>query len=183
MATPDEITAEIPELSELGVDPVETPMSWIDFGHLLRRKKMKLKAFLTDQTIMAGIGNIYTDEILFDAGLRYDRVTDTLSTQEIRRLYRALVETLHEAIKYGGSTLGDGQYVDLYGKPGELPEPSPGLRPREASPVAAAGALTSSRSSSPTGPPTSARLPGLIAVCHSSRSGHDAPSHPEPRCS
>jgi formamidopyrimidine-DNA glycosylase len=119
LATPDEITSEIEELSTLGVDPVEAPMSWVDFGHLLRSKKMKLKAFLTDQTMIAGIGNIYSDEILFDAGLRYDRETDTLTTQEIRRLYRSLVEILHEAIKYGGSTLADEQYVDLNGKPGE----------------------------------------------------------------
>jgi len=119
IGTPDEITSDIPELSDLGVDPVETPMSWVDFGHLLRRKRMKLKAFLTDQSIIAGIGNIYADEILFDAGVRYDRDTDTLTTQEIRRVYRSLVEILHEAIKYGGSTLSDGQYVDLNGKPGE----------------------------------------------------------------
>jgi formamidopyrimidine-DNA glycosylase len=80
---------------------------------------MKLKAFLTDQSMIAGIGNIYADEILFDSGLRYDRDTDSLTTQEIRRLYRSLVEILHEAIKYGGSTLADEQYVDLNGKPGE----------------------------------------------------------------
>jgi len=119
LATPDEMTSEITELAELGVDPVETPMSWVDFGHLLRRKRMKLKAFLTDQTMIAGIGNIYADEILFDSGLRYDRDTDSLTTQEIRRLYRSLVEILHEAIKYGGSTLSDEQYVDLNGNPGE----------------------------------------------------------------
>jgi formamidopyrimidine-DNA glycosylase len=75
LATPDEITSEIEELSTLGVDPVETPMSWVDFGHLLRSKRMKLKAFLTDQSMVAGIGNIYADEILFDSGLRYDRDT------------------------------------------------------------------------------------------------------------
>jgi formamidopyrimidine-DNA glycosylase len=119
LATPDEITNEIEELSNLGVDPVETPMSWVDFGHLLRSKRMKLKAFLMDQSMIAGIGNIYSDEILFDSGLRYDRDTDSLTTQEIRRLYRSLVEILHEAIKYGGSTLADEQYVDLNGKPGE----------------------------------------------------------------
>jgi formamidopyrimidine-DNA glycosylase len=45
-----------------------------------------------------------------------------LSSQEIRRLYRAMIETLHEAIKYGGSTLSDEQYVDLNGKPGEFQE-------------------------------------------------------------
>jgi formamidopyrimidine-DNA glycosylase len=119
LATPDEITNEVEELSTLGVDPVETPMSWVDFGHLLRSKRMKLKTFLTDQSMVAGIGNIYADEILFDSGLRYDRDTDSLTTQEIRRLYRSLVEILHEAIKYGGSTLSDRQYVDLNGKPGE----------------------------------------------------------------
>jgi len=119
LATPDEITDEIEELSTLGVDPVETPMSWVDFGRLLRSRKMKLKTFLTDQSMVAGIGNIYSDEILFGAGLRYDRDTDSLTTQEIRRLYRSLVEILHEAIKYGGSTLSDEGYVDLNGKPGE----------------------------------------------------------------
>jgi formamidopyrimidine-DNA glycosylase len=119
LATPDEITSEIEELSTLGVDPVETPMSWVDFGHLLRSKKMKLKAFLTDQSMIAGIGNIYADEILFDSGLRFDRETDSLTTQEIRRLYRSLVEILYEACKYGGSTLADKQYVDLFGKSGD----------------------------------------------------------------
>ena len=99
LATPDEISSEIEELSNLGVDPVETPMSWVDFGHLLRSKSQSLKAFLTDQSMIAGIGNIYADEILFDSGLRYDRESGSLTTQEIRRLYRSLVEILHEAIK------------------------------------------------------------------------------------
>ncbi|MEJ6741178.1 MAG: DNA-formamidopyrimidine glycosylase family protein, partial [Actinomycetota bacterium] len=79
LATPDEITSEIEELSSLGVDPVETPMSWVDFGHLLRSKSPSLKAFLTDQSMIAGIGNIYADEILFDSGLRFDRETGSLT--------------------------------------------------------------------------------------------------------
>ncbi len=122
VTTPDELNAEVPELDTLGVDPVEEPMSWQTFGHLLLKHKMKLKAFLTDQSIIAGLGNIYADEILFAAGLRYDRMSDSLSTQEMRRLYRSLVETLHDAIKYGGSTLADEQYVDLNGKRGEYQE-------------------------------------------------------------
>ena len=122
LATPDEISSEIEELSTLGIDPVESPMSWVDFGHLLRSKNMKLKAFLTDQSMLAGIGNIYSDEILFDSGLRYDRDTGSLTTQEIRRLYRSVVEILYEAIKYNGSTLSDKQYVDLFGKTGSYQE-------------------------------------------------------------
>jgi formamidopyrimidine-DNA glycosylase len=66
-----------------------------------------------------GIGNIYSDEILFAAGLRYDRGSDSLSAQEIRRLYRAMVETLSEAVKYRGSSLADEQYRDLFGETGD----------------------------------------------------------------
>jgi len=122
VTSPDTEDVDAPELAELGIDPVEEPISWQTFARLLTARKTKLKAFLMDQTVLAGIGNIYSDEILFAAGLRYDRDTDSLSSQEIRRLYRAVIETLHEAIKYGGSTLADDQYVDLNGKPGEFQE-------------------------------------------------------------
>ncbi len=113
------VDADFPELRQLGIDPVEEPISWVTFGQMLRARKGKLKALLMDQTFLAGIGNIYSDEILFDAGLRHDRTSDSLSSQEIRRLYRAVVEVLHEAIKHRGSTLADQQYVDLNGRPGD----------------------------------------------------------------
>jgi formamidopyrimidine-DNA glycosylase len=122
VTTPDELTQAVPELATLGVDPVDTPMNWTDFGRMLLAHHMKLKAFLVDQSILAGIGNIYSDEILFDAGLRYDRMTDELTTQEIRRLYRAVVGILHDALKFGGSTLADEQYVDIHAKAGEYQE-------------------------------------------------------------
>jgi formamidopyrimidine-DNA glycosylase len=119
VTTPDELTDEVPELADLGPDPVDQPMSWTRFAEMLVARRTKLKPLLMDQRFVAGIGNIYSDEILWQAGLRWDRSTETLSTQEIRRLYRSVVETLHEAIKHRGSTLVDQQYVDLYGKPGE----------------------------------------------------------------
>jgi formamidopyrimidine-DNA glycosylase len=118
VTTPDELTTDAPELADLGMDPVEEAISWTVFGEMVLRRRMKLKALLMDQALIAGIGNIYSDEILWAAGLRYDRNTESLTTQEIRRLYRALVETLHEAIKHRGSTLSDQQYVDIFGRPG-----------------------------------------------------------------
>ena len=118
----DAIEDEVPELAHLGFDPVEQPVSWTAFGQAVVSRSVKLKPLLMDQKFIAGIGNIYADEILHGAGLRHDRLSDSLSTQEIRRLYRSLVETLHDAIKYGGSTLADEQYVDLNGKPGEYQE-------------------------------------------------------------
>ena len=69
-------------------------------GRMLLQRSDKLKALLTDDTFVVGVGDIYADEILFEAGLRYDRVCNTLSTQEIRRLHRSLVGTMHDAVKY-----------------------------------------------------------------------------------
>jgi formamidopyrimidine-DNA glycosylase len=110
---------KVSELSHLGFDPLETAVSWEEFGARISRRQVKLKGLLMDQKFLAGIGNIYSDEILFGAGLRWDRMSDSLSSQEIRRLYRAMVETLQDAVKYRGSSLADEQYVDLFGKPGE----------------------------------------------------------------
>jgi formamidopyrimidine-DNA glycosylase len=119
VTTPEELEQQVPELAHLGFDPIDDMMSWTRFGDLLMSRKMKLKALLMDQRFVAGIGNIYSDEILFAAGLRYDRLSDSLSSQEVRRLYRAMVETLQDAIKHRGSSLSDEQYRDLFGEAGE----------------------------------------------------------------
>jgi formamidopyrimidine-DNA glycosylase len=120
VTTPDALEAEVPELAHLGFDPLEDVMSWVDFGEQLRKKTTKLKTLLMDQKFIAGIGNIYSDEILFGAGLRWDRTTDSLTSQEVRRLYRAMVETLQDAVKHRGSSLADEQYRDLFGEVGEF---------------------------------------------------------------
>jgi formamidopyrimidine-DNA glycosylase len=108
----------VPELAHLGLDPFEDQVGWDRLAAVLRSRTTALKAVLTDQDIIAGIGNIYSDEILFASGLRYDRPADSLSTIEIRRLHRSITEILTEAVKHGGSTLDDEQFVDPDGKPG-----------------------------------------------------------------
>jgi formamidopyrimidine-DNA glycosylase len=82
--------------------------------------KTPLKLLLTDPEVFVGIGDIYSNEILFDSGLRHDRVSAELSTQEIRRLYRSVVGIMHDAIKYRGTSLEDRPFVDLTGSPGEF---------------------------------------------------------------
>jgi len=118
----EDVAGTHPELSHLGLDAVDEPISWTTFGELLLRRDGRLKSVLMDQTFLVGIGPMYSDEILFHAGLRYDRIAASLSAQEIRRLYRAVVETTHEAVKYGGTTLGEHGWVSLTGKPGEYQE-------------------------------------------------------------
>ena len=116
----DQLEREIPELAHLGFDPLDQVMSWPRFRELLVDHKTKLKPLLMDQRFIAGIGNIYSDEILFAAGLRWDRTPDSLTPQEVRRLYRAMVETLWDAIRHRGSSLADEQYRDLFGEVGEF---------------------------------------------------------------
>ncbi len=118
VTTADELAEAVPELAHLGFDPLEDVMSWTHFGELLHARKRKLKDLLMDQKFIAGIGNLYSDEILWSAGLRYDRSSDDLTTQEVRRLCRAMTEVLHDAIKHRGSSLADEQYRDLFGDVG-----------------------------------------------------------------
>jgi formamidopyrimidine-DNA glycosylase len=72
--------------------------------------------------VIAGIGNIYADEILHEARLRPDRMSDELGPAAERRLHAAIHRVLEAAIAAGGSTLGDAQYVDLYGEWGSYQE-------------------------------------------------------------
>ena len=102
----------------LGLDLVDEPVSWTKFGEMVLRRGGKLKGILMDPTMLVGIGPMYSDEILFEAGLRYDRMADKLSTQEIRRLYRASVEIIHDAVKHGGATVGEDGFLTLSGAAG-----------------------------------------------------------------
>src|SRR5437867_7311799 len=118
VTTGDEL-GKVKELQHIAIDPLDTVFTWQTFQYLLAQKAMKMKQLLMDQKFISGLGNIYSDEVLFAAGLRYDRLSDTLSSQEVRRLYRAIQEILQDAIKARGTTLDDDAYVDLFGKPGE----------------------------------------------------------------
>jgi formamidopyrimidine-DNA glycosylase len=112
---PDHVAVEIPDLAKLGPDPISEGISLAEFRTMLRRRHRQMKPLLLDQHVIAGIGNIYADEILHEARLRPDRMSDELSTASERRLHGAMVRILNDAIAHGGSTLGDAQYVDLFG--------------------------------------------------------------------
>ena len=115
---PDNVAVEIPDLAKLGPDPLADGIALSQFRKLLRARHRQLKPLLLDQHVIAGIGNIYADEILHEARLRPDRLSDELSTTSERRLHAAMHRILDEAIRAGGSTLGDAQYVDLLGAGG-----------------------------------------------------------------
>lgn len=116
----EEVGTVLTPPEERGLDLLSSPISWVDFSYFVRSKTDPLRVMLTDPSSFVGIGDIYADEILFDAGLRYDRVASELTTMEVRRLHRSLVGVLHDAIKYRGTSLEDRPFIDLNGAPGEF---------------------------------------------------------------
>ena len=115
---PAHASEQVPELARLGPDPLVDEFTPEVLASRFRGKRGNLKATLLDQSVVAGIGNIYADEILHRAGLRWSRVPGTLRRTTIERLHAAIVEVLAEAVEAGGSTLEDTQYVDAFGEEG-----------------------------------------------------------------
>lgn len=108
----------LPGLEKLGPEPFAADFSSAYLTQKLAKRKQKIKALLLDQTVIAGIGNIYADEILFRAGVRPDRLSSSLSSEEIERLVYWTPLVLGEAIKHRGTTISD--YRDGLGKKGEF---------------------------------------------------------------
>lgn len=116
-------TEDIPTLKELqsdAIDPLDAqnPLTWQHFSSLLQDRAEEMKKLMMDENFILGLGDIYSDEILWTAALRYDRKSNDLSSQDVRRLYRALVEILMEAIKARGTTWGPEGFRDLHGDMG-----------------------------------------------------------------
>ena len=107
---------------ELGghlIDPLEQQVAWQRFSEILDQQERTMKELLMDETFIVGLGDIYSDEILFESALKYDRMSSKLSSQDVRRLYRALMETLQEAVKARGTSYGEQGFRDLQGDPGQ----------------------------------------------------------------
>ena len=119
--------ADDPRPARLGPDALAMPLSV--FREVVARGRM-LKALLLDQSLIAGLGNIYVDEALHRARLHPTRVADSLGRDEVRTLHRAIQRVLGAALRFGGSTLRDYRRADgmagafqrlhrVYGRAGE----------------------------------------------------------------
>jgi formamidopyrimidine-DNA glycosylase len=85
---------------------------------MLKGRERPLKSLLLDQKAVAGIGNIYADEICHQAGIRPLRRAATLTRPAVTRLHGAIQHVLSAAVEARGSSLADEQYVDLFGVTG-----------------------------------------------------------------
>jgi len=114
-------TAEIPMLDffkKVGPEPLAADFSWQDMKErLLRRKNTNIKAALLDQSVIAGVGNIYADESLWGAKIHPATLVRDLSDAKFKLLHKSLRDILELSISKGGST--DQHYVDAEGKRGK----------------------------------------------------------------
>jgi formamidopyrimidine-DNA glycosylase len=113
-------TLEVPNIDfmkKVGPEPLESDFTVEAFtGRFTRRAKTSIKAALLDQTVVAGVGNIYADESLWGTKIHPQRLVASLTSDEFCRLYIELRAVMNLAIEKGGST--DKNYVNAEGKRG-----------------------------------------------------------------
>ncbi|HUW44593.1 MAG TPA: bifunctional DNA-formamidopyrimidine glycosylase/DNA-(apurinic or apyrimidinic site) lyase, partial [Dehalococcoidia bacterium] len=105
-----------PLLARLGVEPLTAAFDGDFLYRASRGRQTAIKQFLMDGHVVVGIGNIYANEALFDAGISPKTAAGKISAARYARLAEAVKETLTRAISAGGSTLRD--FVDSAGAPG-----------------------------------------------------------------
>ncbi|UCE28956.1 MAG: hypothetical protein JSV85_06765 [Candidatus Bathyarchaeota archaeon] len=112
----EEKLAEHKLTGKLGISPTNRTFTLEHFEKLLANKKARIKNFLLNQKNIAGIGNVYIQDILFRAKLHPNRKISTLSEREVSDLYNAILSTLNHSIQLGGLAYEK----DFYGQKGEF---------------------------------------------------------------
>jgi formamidopyrimidine-DNA glycosylase len=106
-----------PEIAHIARDPLDAAFDEVVFEAAVHRRRTGVKRALLDQTLIAGVGNIYADEALWAARLHYARPTETLRRAEIRRLLEEVRAVMTRALDQGGTSF-DALYVNVNGESG-----------------------------------------------------------------
>lgn len=115
LLTRDEID-KVPAIKSMGPEPLSPEFTARKLKEKLKGKRGKIKPALMNQAVLAGVGNIYSQEALYRTGIHPERNISRLTDREIEAIYHTLVEVLKEAIQHRGSSVD--AYVDLNGKEG-----------------------------------------------------------------
>ncbi|MFD1956567.1 DNA-formamidopyrimidine glycosylase [Paenibacillus thailandensis] len=106
----------LPPLNKLGIEPLEPEFTLDALRGALGKRTSRIKPLLLNQEYVVGLGNIYVDEALFQAGIHPERTGDSLKKAEWERLYEAIRATLERAVEAGGSSVKS--YVNGQGEMG-----------------------------------------------------------------
>jgi formamidopyrimidine-DNA glycosylase len=109
---------EHPLISRLGPDPFSGDFSPEYLRDAFKNRKASIKGLLLDQSVVAGLGNIYVDEVLFAARVHPTRKANTLDSVEIQKIFSATRDILGRAIKMRGTTFDS--YHDTFGESGKF---------------------------------------------------------------
>ncbi|MFA5871756.1 MAG: bifunctional DNA-formamidopyrimidine glycosylase/DNA-(apurinic or apyrimidinic site) lyase [Parcubacteria group bacterium] len=109
---------QVKGIKDLGVDAMSSSFDLLKLNKILDGRKTKIKELLLNQTVIAGIGNIYASEILHEAGILPDRASQSLVLAERKKLYSAIKKILKKAIRMRGTS--DSDYRDTSGAPGNF---------------------------------------------------------------
>lgn len=112
------LEAESKSMRNLGIDVLNKKFTFKKFDDVLDSRKTNIKQLLLDQTKIAGIGNIYANEILFVAGVSPRRKAKSLHAEEKRKIFQAIAKIIRKAIKMRGTSISD--YRDAGGKQGQF---------------------------------------------------------------
>jgi formamidopyrimidine-DNA glycosylase len=104
----------------MGIEPLDEGFTARGLAALLDGRRAPIKALLLDQSLLAGIGNLYADEALFQAALHPGRPAGMLGRDEVARLHRAIRDRLRAGLAAGGASLD--RYRDALGRPGLMQE-------------------------------------------------------------
>ncbi len=122
LVAPEELNSVLKGLSQLGKEPISREFSADYLQHHLAGRRIKIKSVIMDQRVCAGVGNIYSDEALFRAGILPMRPANSLSRQEVIRLTQALREVIRTGIRHLGTTMPDERYLLPDGSRGRFGE-------------------------------------------------------------
>lgn len=106
------------DLVNIGPEPLDGISKETLKTQILKRPKWSIKTVLMDQEVLAGIGNIYSDEILWTANVHPERTPKSLTTKEINDIWKATIEILKHSITMGGDSMSD--YRNVYGEKGKF---------------------------------------------------------------
>lgn len=92
------------------------------FAKSVLKFKRPIKLVLMDQTVISGVGNIYANDALWEAGVDPKTVSSQMTVDQLNRLFESVKKVLREGIKYGGATAADAKYINLHGLGGHYQE-------------------------------------------------------------
>ncbi len=109
---------ELSDIKNLGPEPLNGLSLEVFKKQLSKRPNKKIKTVLIDQEILAGIGNIYSDEILWTVGIHPERLVKNIENDEFKKMYDAMKKVLKKGVEMGGDSMSD--YRNIYGKKGNF---------------------------------------------------------------